>query len=160
MRLVGPAALKAGMILSNGVEDRNGNIVVPAGSALTDSSTRRLMEMRVPMFAIEDPRFDDLDVKPILPPELVRDAVKLLDECREITRKAGDPDGVKLDMRRILALVEDILTEVGSVSPDDISLVNYLPEENCWDAHALNTAILSIRLARNLTWTGGSRRTW
>jgi response regulator RpfG family c-di-GMP phosphodiesterase len=150
VRLVGPGALKAGMVLASGVEDMKGNAVVPAGATLSEGNISRVRQMRVPVFAIEDPRFDDLEVRPILPRELVRRAVDLLGECREIVRKAGGPDGVKLDMRRILALVEEILDEVGSVSPDEISLVNFLPEENHWDAHALNTAILSIRLARNL----------
>lgn len=151
MRLVRAAALKSGMVLANGVFDLKGNVIVQAGSTMNDSAIRRLVDMRIPTIAVEDPRFDDLDVKEILPAEFVRDIVDFLGECRAIVRKAGKTDGVELDVRRLNQLADDLLSEIGGTSPDDLSLIDYLPAENRWDAHAINTAILAIRLSRTLT---------
>ena len=151
MRLIRPSALKPGMVLASGVFDPKGNVIARAGSTLNESTVRRLVDMRIPTISVEDARFDDLDVKDILPAELVRDIVDFLGKCRDIIRKAGKTDGVELDVRKLNELVEDLIAEVSGTSPDDLSLINYLPADNRWDAHAINTAILSIRLGRTLT---------
>ena len=151
MRLVRPAALRPGMTLANGVFDPKGNVIARAGSTLNENTVRRLVDMGIPTISIEDSRFDDLEVKEIMPVEFVRDLVEFLGECRDIIRNVSKTDGVELGVRRLNELVDDLTTEVSGTSPDDLSLINYLPAENHWDAHAMNTAILSIRLGRTLT---------
>ena len=125
MRLVRAAALRPGMILAKGIDDLKGNVIIRAGSTLNDSTVRRLVDMRIPTISIEDSRFDDLDVKEILPAEFVRDLVGFLGESRDIIRKAGKTDGVELDVRRLNQLVDDLLSEVSGTSPDDLNLINY-----------------------------------
>ena len=150
MRLVKPAALHPGMTLANSIHDFRGQVVMREGSSLTESSVRRLVDMRIPLVAIEDPRFDDLEVFETVSAEVVRELVAFRDACRQRIVRGRKPSSISLDMGKCRELAERLVGEVSGAAQEQFNLVQYLPAEQYWDAHAVNGAALAVRLARTI----------
>ncbi len=150
MRIISPAALKPGMVLAKSIYDNNGLVMVREGTSLTDNTAVRLESLGIPLVYIEDPRFDDLEVRETADAELVREILAFRHAARENIATNRTPKNVHLDMETCSRLAERVVDLARQSTPEDFNLVNYLPKESYWDAHAINTSLLSMRLATEL----------
>lgn len=150
MRLVRPSALRPGMVLARNIYDHNGQVVMREGTPMTDSTAARLVTLRIPQLAIEDPRFDDLEVTETIEFDVVREVLAFRRSCREAIAKKRQPNSIVLDVDSARSLAQKIGDAVHDSDPEELNLVQYLPAENYWDAHAINSALLAGRLAKTV----------
>ena len=142
--------MKPGMVLAKSVDDANGLVIVSEGTTITENTSQRLVDLGIPLVYIEDPRFDDLEVTETANTELVRDILEFRRSSREIIASQRSPDTIRLDMDVGIRLAEVVLESVQKSTPEEFSLVQHLPAESYWDAHAINSSLLAARLATTL----------
>lgn len=138
------------MVLARSVYDGNGQVVMREGTAITASTGERLGRLRIPLVCIEDPRFDDLDVRETVSFELVRQVLEFRRASRNAIVANRRVKAIELDVEKARSLAESIEEEILDSAADQLNLVQYLPAESYWDAQAINGAILAGRLARTL----------
>jgi HD-GYP domain-containing protein (c-di-GMP phosphodiesterase class II) len=138
------------MVLAKSIYDANGLVIVREGTAMTENTAGRVVDLGIPLVYIEDPRFDDLEVRETADTELVREILEFRHSSRGIIASKRSPDAISLDMETGHRLAQTVLESVQNSTPEEFSLVQHLPAESYWDVHAINSSLLSARLATSL----------
>lgn len=154
MRRVSLNNLPSLAILSKAVYNISGGVVVPKGASLNDSIRERLLKMGINYVYIEDPRFDDLDIRETLDIATVTKASNALTHVMSQISHAKLPTDVQLDYEELLGVITDIEDDIKADDRAVLSLID-TTGANERILRQINVTALSIAMALKGT---GSRR--
>lgn len=146
MRKITAAMARPAMRLARSVQGADGRMLVSGGAVLTEATIKRLTELGIRDFYIEDPRLDDIKQSASISDITKKIGIRSLQEF-EAALKTGDR---RLPVDTLVRLVERIAQDMDHTRRQCISL---LPVENPDEYRyidALNVSLLTMAAASRL----------
>lgn len=139
MRRIAVEKLKSGMVVARTIYDANARALLQAGIILEDAYIKRLNELGIRSIYVKDPILFDIDI-----PEAISETTRLKTIKEIKTNFVNIENNLKLNIRSVKSLVDNILDELLASHDTLIHLTDLRTYDDYTFGHSVNVAILSI----------------
>ncbi|MGI5900869.1 MAG: HD-GYP domain-containing protein [Desulfitobacteriia bacterium] len=143
MRLVNIKYVEEGSILAKPIRNLNGNVLLSKGVKLTAQYLERLKELGIETLFIEDERFKDLEIHPLISDKTRKMAHNTI---RSITLTLEETKGEAIDVDSVRTAVLNIINDL-LYSYDILNnLADIAGHDEYTFEHSINTTVLALVL--------------
>ena len=141
MRYLMVGKLEPGMCVGQDIYDAEGNLILEKQQILEEGYIDRLNIKGVPGIYVEDELSKDIEIHPVLRPEVKRQALKLIHDL--FVREIANP----ISQETLLSVVRDVIADIRAYGSEMCNVLDMKVYDNYTYFHCVNVAVLSGVLA-------------
>lgn len=153
MRLVATRTIEAGVKLAKTITNKNGQVLLYKGVALSEKMIQRLLDVGIQHIYIEDERTSDIVVKEAIPDELRKEVTTTIESTfTQIQTNLENNHSLVIEnaSKKLANLIKHLLIEIKS----DEDLLSLLADVYIYDeyifTHSLNVTLYSLAIGQKL----------